>query len=215
MTPDEIIEAYNVLAQDTQDRAATEAARIGNAQRSLGTLAERVASPSGQTYGLANYTYDRVMRPTINATAKTLAVQGLAAGLENNLSDELRAAKSRYDDARNRAMLSSGSGGGGGGTTQNTDDSTQTVTDPAYYGELYDPEAGSVSGGGGGGGGGGGWGDEPSRTESSFDKQMGKNFAYGTITEREYRTYLRNQGYDEGSIDLYVNQYRNGFNFPM
>lgn len=130
MTPEEIIDAYNVLSQNVQDNAATEAARIGNAQRSLGTLAARVASPSGQTSGLANYTYDRVMRPTVDSTARALAVQGLAAGLEMNLSNALRAAKNRYEDARNRATM--GSGGGGGGGTTEKDEETEEQTDPAY-----------------------------------------------------------------------------------
>lgn len=133
MTPDEIIEAYNVLAQNVNDNAAQEAARIGNAQRSLGTLAERVASPANQTYGLANYTYDRVMRPTVDATAKSLAVQGLAAGLETTLSDALRAAKSRYDNARASAVAGSGGSGGTAGGTNGNSGGTE-VTDVEYWG---------------------------------------------------------------------------------
>lgn len=129
MTPDEIIEAYNVLAQNVQDNTAQEAARIGNAQRSLGTLAERVASPSGQTYGLANYTYDRTLRPTVESTSKALVTQGLATGLQQNLSNALRAAKNRYEDARNRASTS---GGGSGGTTSNGDAPYTETTDSAF-----------------------------------------------------------------------------------
>lgn len=129
MSPDEIIEAYNVLAQNVQDNTAQEAARIGNAQRSLGTLAERVASPSGQTYGLANYTYDRTLRPTVESTSKALVTQGLATGLQQNLSNALRAAKNRYEDARNRAASS------GGGTTNNEDNPYTETTDNSYTGE--------------------------------------------------------------------------------
>ena len=132
MTPDEIIEAYNVLAQDTQDYTAQEAARIGNAQRSLGTLAERVASPSGQTSSLANYTYDRTMRPVVDSTSRALITQGLAQGLQTNLSDALRAAKNRYEDARNRAASSGGSGGGSGGTTGGNDNPYAETTDSQY-----------------------------------------------------------------------------------
>lgn len=130
MTPDEIIEAYNVLAQNVQDNTAQEAARIGNAQRSLGTLAERVASPSGQTYGLANYTYDRTMRPTVESTSKALVTQGLATGLQQNLSNALRAAKNRYEDARNRASASSG--GTTSGTTGGNDNPYTETTDSAF-----------------------------------------------------------------------------------
>lgn len=130
MTPDEIVEAYNVLAQNVNDNAAQEAARIGNAQRSLGTLAERVASPANQTYGLANYTYDRTMRPVVDSTARALATQGLASGLEQNLTNALSAAKNRYEDARNRAAASGGSGGGTTGTTGNQNYSE--TTDQAF-----------------------------------------------------------------------------------
>lgn len=132
MTPDDIIEAYKVLAQNVQDNTAREAARIGNAQRSLGTLAARVASPSGQTSGLANYTYDRTMRPTVDSTSKALITQGLATGLQTNLSNALRAAKNRYEDARNRATANSGGGGGGGTTGGNNGNNTEEVTDPSY-----------------------------------------------------------------------------------
>ena len=40
MTPDEIMQAYEVVAQDVRNRTAQDAAMIGNAQRSLGTLAK-------------------------------------------------------------------------------------------------------------------------------------------------------------------------------
>lgn len=211
MTPDEIIEAYNVLSQNVNDNAAQEAARIGNAQRSLGTLAERVASPANQTYGLANYTYDRVMRPTINATAKSLAVQGLASSLETNLSNALRAAKNRYEDARNRAAVSGGGGGGtntGGNGNGNT---TEEVTDNAYYGYLSDG-GGGKSGGHGStrswGDYGPGTGDEDFEGDSYLVKRMGNEYHWGTLTENEYRAYLRNQGFDEDGINARVNFYR-------
>ena len=123
MNPDQIIEAYKVVAQDVQNRAAEQAARIGNAQRSLGTLAERVASPTGQTSGLANYTYNRLMRPTVDSTAASLTTTGYANALENNLKTNLREAKNRYEDAKNRYTVAS-AGGGGGGTTTNNNNNT-------------------------------------------------------------------------------------------
>lgn len=135
MTPDEIAEAYNVLAQNVNDNAAQEAARIGNAQRSLGTLAERVASPANQTYGLANYTYDRTMRPVVDSTARALATQGLAAGLEQNLTNALRAAKDRYENARNSAYSS---GGGSGGTTGTTGNQNYSETTDQAYNQTLD-----------------------------------------------------------------------------
>lgn len=133
MTPDEIVEAYKVVTQDIENRAATEAARVGNAQRSLGTLAERVASPSGQTSGLANYTYDRTMRPTVDSLAAALTTQGYANALENNLKAGLREAKNRYDDARNAYTAKGGSGGSGGGSGGGNKTSGATDKDDAEF----------------------------------------------------------------------------------
>lgn len=132
MSPDEITEAYKVLAQNVNDNAAQEAARVGNAQRSLGTLAERVASPANQTYGLANYTYDRTMRPVVDSTARALATQGLASSLEQSLTDALRAAKNRYEDARNSSYAKSA---GGNGNTTKSNDPYKEITDNSYTGE--------------------------------------------------------------------------------
>ena len=130
MNPDQIIEAYKVVAQDVQNRAAEQAARVGNAQRSLGTLAERVASPSGQTYGLANYTYNRAMRPTVDSTAASLTTTGYANALENNLKTNLREAKNRYEDAKNRYTVASAGGGGNNGNNP----SYQEKQDNSYSG---------------------------------------------------------------------------------
>lgn len=144
MSPEEIIDAYNVVAKDVQDRAANEAARIGNAQRSLGPLAARVASPSGQTYGLANYTYDRTMRPVIDTTVSGLVTTGYGAALDNNLKASLRAAKNRYEDAKNRYTVAS-SGSGSNNNTQNTGGSKEQ-TDQSFTGEdkYASSEAGKV-----------------------------------------------------------------------
>lgn len=107
MTDQEIIDAYNVVAQDVRNRTAQSAAEIGNAQRSLGTLAERVASPTGQTSGLANYTYNRLLRPTVDSSAAALVTQGLSQALTNNLTNSLLAAKQRYNDAKNKYTVAS------------------------------------------------------------------------------------------------------------
>lgn len=107
MTPEEIIDAYNVLAEDVKNNTATEAARIGNSQRSLGPLAAAVASPSGQTSGLANYTYNRTMRPVVDSMSTKLITTGKAAALENKLSADLRAAKNAYEDAKNAYTVAS------------------------------------------------------------------------------------------------------------
>lgn len=112
MTPEEIISAYDVLVEDVRNHTAQEAAKIGNSQRSLGLMAERAASPTGQTSGLANYTYNRTMRPVIDSTAAKLQTTGTAQALEKKLMDDLLAAKNNYENARNRAASTPSSGGG-------------------------------------------------------------------------------------------------------
>lgn len=114
MTPEEIIEAYDVLAGDISQTGANEAAKIGNSQRSLGTLAERVASPSGQTSGLANYTYNRMLRPAVDTLTTSLVTTGKGQAMNKYLSDELMKAKNAYEDAKNQYTIAASSGGSGG-----------------------------------------------------------------------------------------------------
>lgn len=153
MTPEEIIDAYNVLAQDVQDQTAIEAARIGNAQRSLGPLAAAVASPSGQTSGLANYTYDRTLRPTVDTLTTSLITTGKANALENKLKSDLRAAKNAYEDAKNAYTVASTTPSNNG--NGNGDDAYKEVTDTSYSGEqLPYVEEGTIVGVGGTGTGG-------------------------------------------------------------
>ena len=143
MSPEEIIEAYDVLAQNIQDRTAADAASIGNAQRSLGTLAERVASPSGQTSGLANYTYNRTLRPVVDTLSTSLVKEGKAAALEKYLADKLREAKAAYENSRIAAAGNNNNNSGSGinsdkGTSYNgretneKDDEGQNIT----YGDM-------------------------------------------------------------------------------
>lgn len=139
LSPEDISSAYNIIAQDVQNRAATEASRIGNAQRSLGTLAGRVGTPSGMTSGLANYTYNRVMRPAVNTLASNLVTAGYAGTLENDLSNQLRAAKNRYEDAKNAYTVAASGGGTKGNNGVNFKD-PQTY-DPG----MEDPESVSKS----------------------------------------------------------------------
>lgn len=101
MTPQEIIEAYDVLSNDVKNYVAQQAQVIGNSQRSLGPLAEAVASPSGQTSGLANYTYNRTLRPTVDTLSANLITQGRSQAMDRYLRDELMKAKNAYEDAKN------------------------------------------------------------------------------------------------------------------
>lgn len=107
MSPEEIIEAYDVLVQEGNNYAAQEAARVGNSQRSIGGLAEAVANPSGQTSGLANYTYNRLLRPTVNTLSASLTTTGLSQAMDRYLKNELMAAKNAYEDAKNNYTVAS------------------------------------------------------------------------------------------------------------
>ena len=127
MSPEEIIEAYNVVAASTNDYVEQEAAKIGNSQRSLGTLASRLASPSGQTSGLANYTYDRTLRPVVDTLTAELTTKGKAQALQNKLDTELRNAKNNYESAKNAATVAAA-------TSANSSNYSET-TDAAYTGE--------------------------------------------------------------------------------
>lgn len=107
MSPEEIIEAYNVLVQEGNDYAAQEAAKVGNSQRSIGGLAEAVANPSGQTSRLANYTYNRLLRPTVDTLAASLTTTGKSQAMDRYLRNELMKAKNAYEDAKNRYTVAS------------------------------------------------------------------------------------------------------------
>lgn len=125
MTPEEIMQAYDVLVQEGNDYAAQEAAKVGNSQRSIGGLAEVVANPSGQTSGLANYTYNRLLRPTVDTLATSLTTTGKSQAMDRYLRDELMKAKNTYEDAKNnytRAATAPKSNNGGNDTyTEQTD----------------------------------------------------------------------------------------------
>lgn len=134
MTPEEIMQAYDVLVQEGNDYAAREAAKVGNSQRSLGGLAEVVANPSGQTSGLANYTYNRTMRPTVDSLATSLTTTGKSQAMDRYLKDELMKAKNAYEDAKNAYTVAS--------TTPKTSGSGgvyREQTDTEYTGEQ-EPE---------------------------------------------------------------------------
>lgn len=107
MSPEERIASYQEAVNVLNNYAAQEAAKIGNSQASLGLMAERVARPSGTTSGLANYTYDRTLRPTLDSLAASLTTTGYSQGLEKQLYDALTAAKNRYEDAKNRYTVAS------------------------------------------------------------------------------------------------------------
>lgn len=140
MTPEEIIEAYDVLANNVRDYTAQQAQTIGNSQRSIGGLAEVVANPSGQTSGLANYTYNRLLRPTVDTLAASLETQGRSQGIDRYLRNELMKAKNAYEDAKNNYTVAATTPKNSGKTSKEVTDDEYTVEKQPY------PEEGTSAG---------------------------------------------------------------------
>lgn len=146
MTPEEIMQAYDVLVQEGNQYAAQEAAKVGNSQRSIGGLAEVVANPSGQTSGLANYTYNRLLRPTVDTLAASLTTTGKTQAMDRYLKDELMKAKNAYEDAKNNYTVASTTpkapnAGGNGGYREQTDNEFDNTGDATAAEEAAKKEA--------------------------------------------------------------------------
>lgn len=157
MSPEERIQEYQQAVDVLNNYVAQEAAKIGNSQASLGLMAERVARPSGMTSGLANYTYDRTLRPTIDALAANLSTQGYSAGLNKQLSDAIMAAKNRYENARNayttaattprtnntnKLNVDTNNGNGSGNVSTYQPGAGQIIPNTDYVSDYQDPNTG-------------------------------------------------------------------------
>lgn len=116
MTPEEITRTHEVLASQLDEQVANDTASIGNAQRSLGVLAAAVASPSNQTSGLANYTYNRAIRPRVDQLRDSMIVQGLNMSLNRELQNRLLAAQQAQQRAQQNYY-----GGSSGNTATSSD----------------------------------------------------------------------------------------------
>lgn len=107
-TPQDIVDIYNVLAPMSTDYANANIERAGQAQSSYGPLAQAAMGDS-QTAGIGNYTYNRLVRPSVDTMRDQLIVSGLSTALNKQISDSLDAAKRNYQRAARRKSL----GGGG------------------------------------------------------------------------------------------------------
>lgn len=119
MEQEEVTKIYETLAPMAGDYLNAQAEQIGQAQKSMGTLAGNVMGQS-QTSGLGNYTYNRLMRPQVDVMRDEIMVKGYANQLNRLLSDALNNARKNYN------KRSSGGGGGSGGTNEDT---TKEYTD--------------------------------------------------------------------------------------
>lgn len=123
MTPDEITATYQVLAEEAPAYANALVDRAGMAQASLGTMADRVRGGS-QTANVGNYTYNRLVRPTVDTMRDQLVVEGLSQGLQAQMSQALKNAKQNYQNAYNAYSSRSSGGGGGGNNSPETPNDT-------------------------------------------------------------------------------------------
>lgn len=113
-TPQDIVDIYNVLAPMSTDYANANMERAGQAQSSYGPLAQAAMGDS-QTAGIGNYTYNRLIRPSVDTMRDQLIVSGLSTALNKQISDSLSAARENYNRATRRYNRNNRGGGGGGG----------------------------------------------------------------------------------------------------
>lgn len=115
---DDIVETYNILSNIPTDYANALMERQGQAQASYGPLAEQVMGASRTPeQGIGNYTYNRMIRPTVDTLRDEMIVRGLSEALNKQLNDSLNKAKANYAKS-----------GGGSGTTSGTDADSTTIT---------------------------------------------------------------------------------------
>lgn len=113
-TPESIKAVAEVLAPQATNYTNAITNQIGQAQQSMGPLAANTMGQS-RTAGLGNYTYNRLVRPQVDAMRDEIIVEGYKNSLNKLLSDALSTAKSNYNKRT--------SGGGGGGNTGGDNDS--------------------------------------------------------------------------------------------
>lgn len=112
MEQEDITKIYETLAPMAGDYANAQAEQIGQAQRSMGTLAGQTMGAT--TSGLGNYTYNRLMRPQIDVMRDEILVEGYRNQLNRTLSDAYKTAQKNY----NRRS------GGGGSSSSSASTST-------------------------------------------------------------------------------------------
>lgn len=127
MNEEEITSIYETLAPMAGDYANAQAEQIGQAQRSMGTLAGQTMGAT--TSGLGNYTYNRLMRPQIDVMRDEILVEGYRNQLNKVLSDAYKTAQRNYANS---------SGGGTGSNTSNTGTNLPTeINDTGKGGSSY------------------------------------------------------------------------------
>lgn len=111
MEQEDITKIYETLAPMAGDYANAQAEQIGQAQRSMGTLAGQTMGAT--TSGLGNYTYNRLMRPQIDVMRDEILVEGYRNQLNKVLSDAYKTAQRNYANSTSNTGTTSNSKGSG------------------------------------------------------------------------------------------------------
>lgn len=128
MTPDEITATYDTLAQVPQQTAEQAIGQLGQQQAAQGPSAAAMGASGG--YGIGNYTYNRLVDPTVQQLSTQLVSTGRSQALNRAISLALAQAKENYRDAYNSyANRPSGGGGGGGNGNGTITGVDETVTE--------------------------------------------------------------------------------------
>ena len=135
MTPQEIQDVYNDLSQVPQNTATQATTELGQSQAARGTSLAQMGASGGN--GIGNYTYNRVIDPTVQQLATQLVTTGRSQALNRAITLAQQQASENYQKAYNnyvnrqraRARASSGSGTGTGSSGNGSNGKTsQTIT---------------------------------------------------------------------------------------
>lgn len=137
MSPSELESVYNDLSQVPQQTAEQAIGQLGQQQAAQGPSAAAMGASGG--YGIGNYTYNRLVDPTVQQLSTQLVSTGRSQALNRAISLALSQAQENYRNAYNSyANRPSGNGGGGGGggdggngTITGVDETVSTTGDPA------------------------------------------------------------------------------------
>lgn len=114
MSPSELESVYNDLSQVPQQTAEQAIGQLGQQQAAQGPSAAAMGASGG--YGIGNYTYNRLVDPTVQQLSTQLVSTGRSQALNRAISLALSQAQENYRNAYNSyANRPSGNGGGGDG----------------------------------------------------------------------------------------------------
>ena len=113
MSPQDVEAVYNDLSQVPQQTADQAIGEIGASQAAQGPSAAAMGASGGS--GIGNYTYNRLVDPTVQQLSTQLVSTGRSQALNRAIDLALQQAQERYRNAYNSyANRPSGNGGGGG-----------------------------------------------------------------------------------------------------